>query len=1086
MALFTISILILLAILGYKFTFSTTPNGAPPLPPGPRGLPIVGYLPFLSHDLHKQFTNMARTYGPIFKLQVGSKVHVVVNTLDLAKTVVRDQDESFANRKPSIATATITYGGQNIVWSNHNSYWRNLPIDINEISFATEANVLMSIIWENSSADGAKDGNLAGELQMIVAEIIELVSQPNVSDLFPYLARFDLQGVERKMMNKREQLDQIFTSIIDDRLKFNLKKFEDGVEHEGKKDFIQILLDLMEEKKETSLNITQIKALLVDIMVAGTETTTTLIEWAMAEIMQDVNVMKKVQEELVEIVGLDNIVEESHLPKLKYLDAVIKETFRLHPVVPLLIPRSPTQSCTVGGYTVPKGCIVFLNVWAIQRDPKNWDNPLEFNPERFLTNKWDYNGNNLNFFPFGAGRRLCPGIPLAEKMQMYVLASLLHSFDWSLPNGEEHDLSEKFGITLKKRKPLVAIPSQRLLNDMVVGGTDSSKAVEFALAEMMNQPKILKKAQQELKILVGKRQHSRRILHQQITLFIRNHERIFTVAPNASANGPTLLERIMCDQWKLVQLLAYPCYGLWVWDSVLCFQHGKARCTTLDFSEQQASKPPILCYKFTFSTTPNGAPPLPPGPRGLPIVGYLPFLSHDLHKQFTNMARTYGPIFKLQVGSKVHVVVNTLDLAKAVVRDHDESFANRRPSIAAATSTYGGQDIVWSNHNSYWRNLRKILIQEVLSSKSLEDCQSLRKHEVRKTVKKVYNKMGTTIDINEISFATEANVLTSIIWENTSAEGEKDGNLAGELQMIVSEIVELVSQPNVSDLFPYLARFDLQGVERKMKNKREQLDRIFTSIIDNRLKFNLKNFEDGVEHEGKKDFIQILLDLMEEKKETSLNITQIKALLVDIMVAGTETTTTLIEWAMAEIMQDFNVMKKVQEELVEIVGLDNIVEESHLPKLKYLDAVIKETFRLHPVVPFLIPRSPTQSCTVGGYTVPKGCIVFLNVWAIQRDPKNWDNPLKFNPKRFLANKWDYNGNNLNFFPFGAGRRLCPGVPLAEKMQMYVLASLLHSFDWSLPKGEEHDLSEKFGITLKKRKPLVAIPSQRLLSIDLYV
>ena len=210
----------------------------------------------------------------------------------------------------------------------------------------------------------------------------------------------------------------------------------------------------------------------------------------------------------------------------------------------------------------------------------------------------------------------------------------------------------------------------------------------------------------------------------------------------------------------------------------------------------------------------------------------------------------------------------------------------------------------------------------------------------------------------------------------------------------------------------------------------------------------------------------------------------------DIMVAGTETTTTLIEWAMAEIMRDESVMRRVQKELTEVVGLNNMVEESHLPKLEYLDATIKETFRLHPVVPLVLPRSPSQTCTVGGYTIPKGCAVFLNVWAIQRDPRYWDNPLKFNPERFLThdgtNKWDFTGNNLKFFPFGSGRRLCPGYPLAEKMQMYILASLFHSFDWTLPKGEEHDLSEKFGLTLKKRKPLMAVPSQRLSDVSLYM
>jgi len=197
----------------------------------------------------------------------------------------------------------------------------------------------------------------------------------------------------------------------------------------------------------------------------------------------------------------------------------------------------------------------------------------------------------------------------------------------------------------------------------------------------------------------------------------------------------------------------------------------------------------------------------------------------------------------------------------------------------------------------------------------------------------------------------------------------------------------------------------------------------------------------------------------------------------------------MIEWAMTEILRNRQVMKKVQDELTEIVGLNNIVEESHLPKLKYLDAVFRETFRLHPPLPFLLPRAPSKTCTVGGYTVPKGSTIFLNVWAIQRDPRYWENPLEFNPERFLnykgIEKWDYAGTNSKFFPLGSGRRRCPGVGLGEKMMMHALGSLLHSFDWSLPKGHKLDLSDKFGIALKKRKPLIAIPSPRLNDVSLY-
>ena len=193
---------------------------------------------------------------------------------------------------------------------------------------------------------------------------------------------------------------------------------------------------------------------------------------------------------------------------------------------------------------------------------------------------------------------------------------------------------------------------------------------------------------------------------------------------------------------------------------------------------------------------------------------------------------------------------------------------------------------------------------------------------------------------------------------------------------------------------------------------------------------------------------------------------------------------------MTEIIRHPKAMKRIQEELVQVVGVNNVVEEFHLSKLQYLEASFKEASRLHPVGPLLSPRSPHEDCIVGGYTIPKGSHVFLNIWSMQRDPRYWDNPLEFNPDRFLANdethEYGYNGKNIKFVPFGSGRRVCPGISLGNKMQMYILASFLHSFEWRLPKGETLDLSDKFGLTLKKIKPLILIPSQRLLNAGLYM
>ncbi|PWA70826.1 cytochrome P450 [Artemisia annua] len=496
----------------------------------------------------------------------------------------------------------------------------------------------------------------------------------------------------------------------------------------------------------------------------------------------------------------------------------------------------------------------------------------------------------------------------------------------------------------------------------------------------------------------------------------------------------------------------------------------------------------ILLYKLKLLSSSNGAPSLPPGPRSLPIVGYLPFLGSEPHKQFSKMAHTYGPIIKIYLGSKLHILISSPELAKEMFRDQDENFSNRNAGIATSIISYGVQDLVWSDYNSTWRNLRKILVQEVLNNKSLQETSSFRRDEVRKTIKNVFTKIGTNISINELSFSTEANVLTSMVWGNSSVEEAKDG---GQFHSAISKIFGLLTKPNVSDFIPSLAWLDLQGVARDMKRELQRMDQIITMIINNRIESNSRRSKDAVQHEGKKDLLQVLLELNDQKTATSPSMTQIKALIMDILVAGIDSSTTLLEWVMTEILKNRHVMNRIQEELANIVGVNSMVEESHLPKLQYLNATIKETFRLHPVGALGLPRSPSQTCKIGGYTIPKDCTVFVNVWAIQRDPRYWDNPLEFKPDRFLiqegTEKWDFQGNNMKFLPFGSGRRLCPGYPLADKMQMYVLASLFHSFNWTLPKGEEHDLSDIFlGISLKKRKPLIVIPSQRLSDVSLYM
>ncbi|KAK6158035.1 hypothetical protein DH2020_005349 [Rehmannia glutinosa] len=496
----------------------------------------------------------------------------------------------------------------------------------------------------------------------------------------------------------------------------------------------------------------------------------------------------------------------------------------------------------------------------------------------------------------------------------------------------------------------------------------------------------------------------------------------------------------------------------------------------------------IFSYLWVFKNwSSKKSPPLPPGPLDLPILGFLPFLTQNLHIQLTDLARKHGPIYKLRLGTKLCIVITSPALIKQVVRDHDPVFANHDPTIAGLVATGGGLDIVNSPYGPYWRHLRKLFVREMMSNNNLEASYFLRKNEVGKAVRKLCGRVGTGIDIGELIFVTEVNVVLSLLWGGT-VEGEKRDRIGAEFREKVGKFVELLGRPNLSDVFPVLARFDLQGIVKEMKGVLPSVDEILDSVINERLKIMDDSGELWSGKRGK-DFVQILLDLKEKNVgEESMDLTQIKALLMDIVIGGTDTTATTVEWVMAEILNNPQAMKRAQQELTDIVGLNNIVEESHMSKLKYLEAVVKETFRLHPPLPLLIPRLPSQSTVIGGYTIPKNSRVLLNVWANYKDPNVWENPSEFQPDRFLnegSGNWDYMGNNFHYLPFGSGRRVCPGLPLAERMVMYLLATLLHSFDWKLPEGEKLDLSEKFGIVMKKSTPLFAVPSQRLPDLSMY-
>ena len=200
------------------------------------------------------------------------------------------------------------------------------------------------------------------------------------------------------------------------------------------------------------------------MIAGGSDTSTVTLTWTIALLLNNHPVLKKVQDELDVQVGRERIVNESDISKLVYLQAIVKETLRLYPAGRLAGPCEFTENCIIGGYHVPKGTRLIMNVWKIQTDPRIWSDPLEFKPERFLTThkNVDVRGQNFELLPFGSGRRVCPGISFALQMVHLALASFLHMYDISIPSDAKVDMTETVGLTNNKATPLEVLIKPRL------------------------------------------------------------------------------------------------------------------------------------------------------------------------------------------------------------------------------------------------------------------------------------------------------------------------------------------------------------------------------------------------------------------------------------------------------------------------------------------------------------------------------------------------------------------------------------------------------------------------------------------------
>lgn len=284
-------------------------------------------------------------------------------------------------------------------------------------------------------------------------------------------------------------------------------------------------------------------------------------------------------------------------------------------------------------------------------------------------------------------------------------------------------------------------------------------------------------------------------------------------------------------------------------------------------------------FQWGFKKQRETADKLPPGPRGLPIVGYLPFLGPNLHQMFMELALTYGPIYKLSIGRKLCVIISSPALVKEVVRDQDITFANRNPTIAAKTFSYGGKDIAFQPYGPEWRMLRKIFVREMQSNANLDAFYSLRRNKVKESVNETYRKIGKPVNIGELAFSTVINMISGMFWGGT-LEVDTEIDIGSEFRAAASELIEILGKPNVSDFFPVLARFDIQGIERKMKKATQRIEKIYDFVMDEWIEKGGARVESEAKNDQRKDFMHFLLGFKEQDSGRSISREQIKALLM--------------------------------------------------------------------------------------------------------------------------------------------------------------------------------------------------------------
>ncbi|KAK9080290.1 hypothetical protein SSX86_000048 [Deinandra increscens subsp. villosa] len=457
---------------------------------------------------------------------------------------------------------------------------------------------------------------------------------------------------------------------------------------------------------------------------------------------------------------------------------------------------------------------------------------------------------------------------------------------------------------------------------------------------------------------------------------------------------------------------------------------------------------------------------VPEAPGSWPIIGHLYLLtgSQVPHRLLGSLADKFGSIFTIKFGVHRVLVVSNSEMAKDCLTTNDRIFASRPKAMSMEIMGYNYASFGFAPYGPYWRHIRKIIVLELGSPRRVQMLANIRVSELKSSIKDIYKtwerNKGTSFSDEKVKVEMRQwfgnltmNMVVRMMFGNHFSRGEKKGD---RFQKTLRRFVDLVGVFVPSDAVPWLRWLDLGGYGKKMKETAKEMDEVLDEWLEyHKGKMNSRCELQVDESRELEVFMAAFLSRVKEEvieEVYGFSVEEIvKSTCWSIFAAATDTTMATLTWALALLVNNPLVLKKAQQELENHVGRDRQVEESDTKNLVYLRAIIKETMRLYPVAPLSLPHESKEDCVVGGYVVPKGTRLWVNIWKIHHDPQIWTDPFEFHPERFLTSKTeiDVKGRDFELIPFGSGRRICLGMDIALEALQLILASLIHGFEFQI-------------------------------------